>query len=522
MRMWDKASDSIRIRNVRGGALWPSSSSKKMRARTAAAARSSSSSSMLEAAAVAEEELSSPLEQRRKRGMTLALTASYFTVMGAKCALPTVLSLLTAPVKDGGLTFPQGASPQQQIAQQLTIATLAVALGKMLLGPVIDHFGGIRSLKLALGSLAALLLTISATQSFVTFACCWTLVDFIFSSCWAASIHAVHQSFDRREWANQIGNLAAAARAGNSLAFISFAWVLQVFEDRGMKQYWRPVFFTAALAQVVSVLLLALFGKQKEPYATTAATTTDVVVDSRRRGLMARLFPSQSDRTLDSGGKSMATTTSPSFGASLSTLRREAGTLDFWLHLISRTVLMLYASFLMFVPTLMTQVYKTSAAAGAQVGSLYALGCLLSVTTISKLYAKMPRRTKLWTVSLLLLLGATGSSVAQLGHVAARWTVSPAVSAFLMFLWGFSFAVPFYTPPSLYALAKGGNEASATIADVFDVGGFALLASFNGYVASITHSNPSAWIRTFQITTLCSIVSFLVLSLAIWREKDEV
>ena len=519
MRMWDEASDSTRIRTVRGGALWPSSSSKKAGARTAVAAHSSRSSSMLEAAAVAEEEQQSfPLEQRRKRGMTLALTASYFTVMGAKCALPTVLSLLTAPVKNGGLTFPTGASPQQQIAQQLTIATLAVALGKMLLGPVIDHFGGIRSLKLALGSLAALLLTISATQSFVTFACCWTLVDFIFSSCWAASIHAVHQSFDRSEWANQIGNLAAAARAGNSLAFISFALVLQVFEDRGMKQYWRPVFFTAALAQVVSVVLLALFGKQKEPHATT---TTDVVVESRRRGLMTRLFPSQSDQTLNSGGESMATTTSPSFGASLSTLRREAGTLDFWLHLISRTVLMLYASFLMFVPTLMTQVYKTSASAGAQVGSLYALGCLLSVTTISKLYAKMPRRTKLWTVSLLLLLGATGSSVAQLGHVAARWTVSPAVSAFLMFLWGFSFAIPFYIPPSLYALAKGGNESSATIADVFDVGGFALLASFNGYVASIAHSNPSAWIRTFQITTLCSIVSFMALSLAIWREKDE-
>ena len=438
--------------------------------------------------------------------MTLALTACYFTVMGAKCSLPTVLSLITSP--EVGLTFPKGGpSPQQQMAQQLTLATLAVALGKVVLGPFIDHFGGIFSLKLALSSLAALLLTISASQSFFTFACCWTLVDFIFSSCWAASINAVHQSYDDSKWASQIGNLAAAARAGNSLAFIAFAFVLQLFENRGMKQYWRPVFFVASLAQVVSVGLISLFGKKKDFYS----------IDNRHVGPMARLIPSWGDHASDKG----STTSLPSFGASLATLRREALTLDFWLHLISRTVLMIYASFLMFVPTLMTEVYKTSAARGAQVGSLYALGCLLSVTTISKLYAKMPRRSKLWTVGVLLLLGATGSSMAQLGHAAKRFSISPAVSAFLMFLWGFSFAIPFYIPPSLYALAKGGSESSATIADVFDIGGFALLAVFNGYVAGITHSDPSAWIPTFQITTGCSIVSFLALSLAILREEDQ-
>jgi hypothetical protein len=33
-------------------------------------------------------------------------------------------------------------------------------------------------------------------------------------------------------------------------------------------------------------------------------------------------------------------------------------------------------------------------------------------------------------------------------------------------------------PPSLYALSRGGTESSATIADVFDIGGFALLAAF--------------------------------------------
>ena len=138
------------------------------------------------------------------------------------------------------------------------------------------------------------------------------------------------------------------------------------------------------------------------------------------------------------------------------TLRREAATPDFWLHLISRSVLMVFASFLLFVPTLMTQVYGTSSSVGAQVGSLYALGCLLSVTTVSKLFSRLRRRAKLWAVTLLLLVGATGSSLAQLGHVSGLFHLAPWTSAILLFVWGFSFAIPFYIPPSLYALSRGG------------------------------------------------------------------
>ena len=83
---------------------------------------------------------------------------------------------------------------------------------------------------------------------------------------------------------------------------------------------------------------------------------------------------------------------------------------------------------------------------------------------------------------------------------------------------GFSFAIPFYIPPSLYALSRGGQASSATIADVFDIVGFVLLAIFNGYVASIAHEQPAAWIPTFIVTSGCSLVSFLALSAVVWRE----
>ena len=127
------------------------------------------------------------------------------------------------------------------------------------------------------------------------------------------------------------------------------------------------------------------------------------------------------------------------------------------------------------------------------------------------------------------------------------WKLSTLASAALWFVWGYSFSIPFYLPPSLYALAKGGVDSSATIADgkfhrssvgsgldesvlclqkyalcdcliVFDIGGFGLLAMFNAYVADINHAKLAAWIPTFQITTGCAFVALLCLTTAILLE----
>ena len=110
---------------------------------------------------------------------------------------------------------------------------------------------------------------------------------------------------------------------------------------------------------------------------------------------------------------------------------------------------MVFASFLLFVPLLMNQAYGASASTAAQVGSIYALGCLLSVTFGSNQYARLSNKFKALCIGGLLGL-STLSSVAQLGHVAGAWTLSITGSAALWFLWGWSFALPFYLPPSLY------------------------------------------------------------------------
>lgn len=423
-------------------------------------------------------------ERSRQRGMMAALASTYLTVMGAKCALPSVLSLLTS--RTNGLIFPgvESISPQSRMATLLGLSTLAVALGKLLLGPVVDMLGGIFALKVALSLLMVLLATISLTQQFTLFAVCWILVDFIFSSCWAGCINAIHQSFPEREWGKQVGILAMGARTGNTLSFALFASILHSLE-KTVRQPWRQIFAVSAIFQLIPLSLLTYFGRK------TLRVDERVPLDQN--------------------------SAKPSLQTSLLILRREAGTPEFWLHLISRSTLMVFASFLLFVPTLMSQVYGASNSVAAQGASIYSLGCLLSVTFGSSWYSNLPK-TKQAILSMCLTGAATLSSLLQLGHMSGWWTLTTMSARTTLFLWGFSFAIPFYIPPSLYALSRGGKQSSATLADVFDVGGFVLLALFNGYVASIDHSTPAAWIPTFVATTACSFISLLSLPFAVLRQ----
>ena len=270
--------------------------------------------------------------------------------------------------------------------------------------------------------------------------------------------------------------LAAAARTGNAAAFAAFSAVLGWAKSRSAAgQEWRAVFWASAAAQTVPLILLSVFGR---------------------------------DRTDETGGEGGAASLkkTASIRESLGVLRREACTPLFWLHMASRSSLMVYASFLLFVPSFMANCFGMTGSEAARVGSVYAIGCLTAVTLGSDRYGRLRRGWR--AIADLIQLGsATGCALLLLGHVSGRIVLSPAVGSFLMFVWGASFAIPFYIPPSLYALGRGGRESSATIADAFDVGGFSLLAAFNGYVAGIQQNVMSEWTMAFVVLTACSITS---------------
>jgi len=112
-----------------------------------------------------------------------------------------------------------------------------------------------------------------------------------------------------------------------------------------------------------------------------------------------------------------------------------------------------------------------------------------------------------------------GCCVLQMAHVAGVVVLSKAVGMGSMFVWGLAFSIPFYIPPSLFALRRGGRQSSATIADAFDLGGYTLLAIFTGFVVSRQQPQQMmSWYLPFKILLISTIVSIISLPIALFLE----
>jgi len=308
-----------------------------------------------------------------------------------------------------------------------------------------------------------------------------------------------------------------------------------------MVQPWIVVFLVSTVLQILPLFLLFHFGgitlsANRQKQQQQERIQQDNIDNSKKKKSNSNKEKKKSTETAADVTAKSRNGGGPTFRESLIVLRREATTPEFWLHLTSRSCLMVFASFLLFVPTLMNQVYGCSNAVAAQVASAYSLGCLLSVSFGSRFFASLSSSSlsssssftksssssswKQITAIIILLSLATAASSVQLLHAMGRASVSWTMSTLSMFVWGFAFSLPFYLPSSLYALARGGRECSASIADCFDFVGFTLLACFNKFVASIDHhTDPSSWIGCFRITTACSVLAMITQSLAVFLEK---
>lgn len=469
-------------------------------------------------------------KKKKSWGVSISLFITYLTVMAAKCALPSTLAILTSNNSD---LVHQSAtlSRDDVISRLLALSTLSIAAGKIFLGPVIDSLGGIFSLQIALLTLFLCLGSIGNARTCPTLsslAIYWIIVDFGFSSCWAACVKTIREYMDEQRWSEEIGRLAMAARIGNAISFASFAWLLQWASARppvvasGHDTSWRWVYRASGAIQLIPLAMLTYFGRK-------GRDTFGIQLESNQ------------------GVQSTTKRSSPML--SLNILRRQACNVEFWLHLLSRTITMVLVSFLLFIPTFMTQCYEMSSASAARVGSCFALGCLASVSTLAaktypssnlsrtqsslQSYTKKSSLTSIYkrkaSFMAMFLALSTGCLTLQLLFLNNTIHLSAISGSILMFLWGFSLAIPFYLPSSMFSLKRGGKEGSATIADAFDVCGFGLLAVFNGFVARIVGvkgdlsmllHRKKAWMHVFSLMVGGSIVAMVSLFSAVWLEGE--
>lgn len=465
-------------------------------------------------------DIKSERNQHSALGISVSLFVTYLTVMGAKCALPSTLSFLTSP--NSGLSHPSSSTVSRHdvLSRLLALSTLSIATGKLALGPIIDSLGGVASLQIALSTLALCLGLIGfGNQTCPTLkilSIYWVIVDFAFSSCWAACVKTIREYTNEKKWAKEIGRLAVAARSGNAISFAFFAWLLQwapKINHNGVAEIdssWRWVFRASSAIQLIPLAMLSHFGK----------------IDSKTYSSRGLDVLEESSQSTEQGSK---------MKKSLTILRNQSQTLAFWLHLISRSITMVLVSFLLFIPTFMKQCFEMSSASSARVGSFFAVGCLSSVSifadkaypsSLDSAVSKSIHKHKAYSMLTLLTI-STVTLALQSSFLRNTISISSNVGTLLMFLWGFSLAIPFYLPSSMFALKRGGIEGSATIVDAFDAVGFVLLATFNGYVARIVGvsgmngllmSRKQAWLPVFQLMMKGSMIATLTLFLAVFSE----
>lgn len=294
--------------------------------------------------------------------------------------------------------------------------------------------------------------------------------------------------------------MAVAGRVGNVSSFFLFASVLGWAQPRQGSSSWRLIFWLSSAMQLIPLFALSWFKRAAAaPSISTSISTSD---------------PAAQNRELETRTAQRNPTT---IKDSLRVLKKEAESLPFWMHLTSRSCLMIIASFLLFVPSYMTNAFGMTDAASARVGALYALGSLLSVSIGAKPFSASCRRTKI--VSTAVLLGLLlGCGLLQMAHITGAFPLSPFIGATSMFIWGVTFSIPFYIPPSMYALKRGGRQSSATIADAFDFVGFILLAWFNGFVAGRQQDILRSWLLPFGVLSGFTLTAIITSILAIWSE----
>jgi predicted MFS family arabinose efflux permease len=323
------------------------------------------------------------------------------------------------------------ASSAAQMHRIVGGATLACLAGKTLLGPATDQVGGKRSLVFAMAATSAMLAGIATTSNATMFACMWYLVSLFYSGTWGAVASIIRTNFQRKDWAKQLGYVAASSRLGSLTSSLMFGALL----DSPLG--WRGVFWASALTQALVVLVFV------------AAWPKHGVLQSASVHGKASA-PGMSQLSIQD------------------VLRVCAANQRFWMMLIAKSLLMVVGQFIGFIPLFLASLPSVSKGRAATYSSVFALGSLVSNLLGSRFYGPLSNLRKVYVISTCLMV-----SVLCAGLLSGWYMKMPlGAMLFILGMWGLSWSVPFYIPPGVYALEVGGDAHAAFVTNVFDAGGF--------------------------------------------------
>ena len=186
--------------------------------------------------------------------LSICLSLAYASIIVDTITLPAGLLLIKEELGGGSFSF----------SNMMFVATTATMIGKLLLGPPTDYFGGENTMKVSMAGMTILLLLCSVATKIDQLAPLWIAVNFIYATAWGACGKVVREQYPSSEWGLQLGFISGASRIASMAASLGFGRLLATGSVFGMKSsdmigvvggQWRRIFVVASLFQA-SVLLL--------------------------------------------------------------------------------------------------------------------------------------------------------------------------------------------------------------------------------------------------------------------------
>lgn len=330
-------------------------------------------------------------------------------------------------------------------------ATCGTVCGKFLLGNVTDKLGGAFILKSCLGFNTLLLMGISLATKRWVFAFLWIVVSFIYGSAWGAVANVVRSSFNKKEWGEQLGLVAAYSRVGSFGSSFWFGWLLQRSAVTTVTQdSWRLVFQAAAGLQAVILAIYLQWGG-------------------------------------NNGGSSVNVNELEAAGDPKSAFRETAGQLlrrvsrdgSFWAMALAKTCLLGVGQQIGFIPLYLVTGLGFDAGTASVVSGLFAVGSLFSSLVGAKAYKQMTPAHQVSVIGYMNVLNTIFPAVLALNALKVIPALSHTFVLTVLTLWGCTWALPFYLPPGIVALKIGGRDHAALITNLFDGLGFGLAAVYS-------------------------------------------
>lgn len=365
----------------------------------------------------------------------------------------------------------------------LSTGTCGAMIGKFVCGWAADTFGGRTTFSVAL-FVASLFVGAFATSSTVRmFQATFFVVLFAQAAGWPSMtkiiVNWIPPSRYGQAWgvlstSSRVGTLTATLALGSALAWIS----------------WRTMLW---LASGTGILVSIFYG------------------------LRMRDRPDQPLESEQGDIEKTSKATHPFDDLTLpQALPRIFLSLRFWLICTSLMGLTILWDFLLYVPLYLKDTAHLTDAAASQVASAFPFGSLISVLIGGFVFDRLPRKTMAWVMA-LMLIGATSCLVAFL--VMPHWeldrTVTMAISAGLLFVFGLFVSPCYYIPVSVFSIDFGGRHSGFLVA-ILDAAGFAATAVF--YVLAGKLPETRGW--TTFLWALCAVALWSVLTMFFFLRRE--